>query len=341
MKLNDIAEKLGCTLRGDGNTEITGVSGIKEAGPGQLTFVSNPRYAAKARTTRASAVIVAPEFAELPAPTLRAQDPYLTFARAIEFFYAAPRIPPGIDPLARISQRARIGPDACIGPFVVIEDDTEIGRNCVIYPFVYIGPEVTIGSHFRAYAHVSVREHSRIGNDVTLYDGARVGTDGFGYAKQADGSYYKIAQSGIVVLEDGVEIGANAAVDRATVGETRIRRGAKIDNLVQVGHASDIGENTILCAQVGLAGSTRIGRDCVMAGQVGIAGHLEIGDGVFANAQSGIPNCVDSGQHISGSPAFESRAWLKTCAILKRLPELLKRIETLEKALSEKNSVKR
>ena len=158
---------------------------------------------------------------------------------------------------------------------------------------------------------------------------------------KVDGSYYKIAQSGIVILEDGVEIGANATVDRATVGETRIRRGAKIDNLVQVGHASDIGENTILCAQVGLAGSTRIGRDCVMAGQVGIAGHLEIGDGVFANAQSGIPNCIESGQHISGSPAFDTRAWLKTCAIIKRLPELLKRIVTLEKALTEKNSVKR
>ncbi|MCI0429433.1 MAG: UDP-3-O-(3-hydroxymyristoyl)glucosamine N-acyltransferase [Rhodospirillales bacterium] len=336
MKLSDIAEKLGCALRGDGNTEITGVSGIKEAGPGQLTFVANPRYASEARTTRAGAVIVGPKFAELRAPTLRAQDPYLTFARAIELFYTAPRIPPGIDPLAHVSPRARIGPDPCIGPFVVIEDDTEIGRHCVIYPFVYIGPEVRIGSHFRAYAHVSVREHSRIGDHVTLYDGARVGTDGFGYAKQADGSYYKIAQSGSVVLEDGVEIGANATVDRATVGETRIRRGVKIDNLVQVGHASDIGENSILCAQVGLAGSTRIGRNCVMAGQVGIAGHLEIGDGVVAAAQSGIPNSVEPGQRIAGSPAFESRAWLKTCAVMKRLPELLKRIETLERALGEK-----
>jgi len=230
-----------------------------------------------------------------------------------------------------LREKARIGTGASIGPYVVIEDDVRIGENCTLYPFVHISHGARIGDNFKAYPHVSVREFCQIWNNVILQDGVKVGTDGFGYAKKDDGSYYKIVQSGIVVLEDDVEVGANATIDRATIGETRIRRGVKIDNLVQVGHASDVGENTLLCAQVGLAGSSKIGRSVILTGQVGVAGHLEIGDRVVATAQSGIPNSIEADKVVSGYPAIENKLWLKCSAIFKRLPELLKRIEALEK----------
>lgn len=332
MKLSEIAGRLDCVLKGDGNLEITGILGIEEAGPGHITFVSNPKYASRARTAQASAVIVSPDFPDLPGATLRHENPYLAFARAIEFFYTAPEPPRGIDAAARVSPKATIGEGASIGPYVVIEDDVLIGKNCTIRPFVHISKGARIGDNFKAYAHVSVREFCVLGNNVTLQDGAKIGSDGFGYAKQKDGAYYKIVQSGIVVLEDDVEVGANAAIDRATIGETRVRRGAKIDNLVQIGHSSDVGENTLLCAQVGLGGSSKIGRDVILTGQVGVAGHLEIGDRVVATAQTGIPNSVEPDKVISGYPAIENRLWLKSSAVFKRLPELLKRIEALEKA---------
>ena len=332
MKLNEIAARLDCVLKGDGNVEINRVIGIEQAEPGDLTFVSNPKYVSRARTTGASGVIVAPDFPDIPAATLRHPNPYLTFAHAIELFYQAPQQMPGIDPSARIAATAKIGEDASIGPFVVIDDDVEIGDYCTIYPFVHICCGTRIGDYFKAYAHVSVREFCEIGNNVILQDGAKIGGDGFGYARQDDGSYYKILQSGTVVLEDDVEVGANATIDRATIGETRIRRGTKIDNLVQVGHSSDVGENTLLCAQVGLGGSSKIGRDVILTGQVGVAGHLEIGDRVIATAQTGIPNSVDSDTVISGYPAIENKLWLKSSAVFKRLPELLKRIEALEKS---------
>lgn len=333
MKLSYIAEQLGCELRGDGNLEIRGLAGIEEAQPGDLTFISNPKYVAKVKTTAASAVIVSTDFQEIPAATLRTANPYLAFAHAIELFYEAPSPPSGIDSAARIAPTAKIGPNASIAPYAVIEDGVEIGSNCVLYPFVHIGRGVRIGDNFKAYAHVSVREFCRIGNNVILQDGAKIGTDGYGYARQDDGSWYKIVQSGIVILEDDVEFGANATIDRATIGETRVRRGAKIDNLVQIGHACQVGENSLLCAQVGLAGSTKVGRNVILAGQVGAAGHLEIGEGTTVTAQTGIPNSLEPGKVYSGYPAIENKVWLKSSAVFKRLPELLKRIEALEKKL--------
>ncbi len=331
MKLSDIAERLASELRGDGDIEIIAVVGIEDAGPGHITFVSNPKYAAKARTTQASAIIVSPDFPDLPIATIRNPNPYLTFARAIELFYKPPEVTVGVDETARIADSARIGHGASIGPFVVIENDVVIGQNATIHPFVHIARGTHIGDHFKAYSHCSVREFCRIGNNVILQDGAKIGTDGYGYAKKSDGSYYKIVQSGIVVLEDDVEVGANATIDRATIGETRVRRGTKIDNLVQIGHASDVGENTLLCAQVGLAGSSKIGRDVVLAGQVGVAGHLTIGDRAVATAQTGIPGDVAAGTVVSGYPAIDNRMWLKSSAVFKRLPELLKRLDALEK----------
>jgi UDP-3-O-[3-hydroxymyristoyl] glucosamine N-acyltransferase len=333
VRLSEIAARLDCALNGDGAVEITGVLGIDEAVAGHLTFVSNAKYAAKARTTKASAVIVSSDFPDISTATLRTSNPYLAFARAVELFYEAPKPAPGIDSAARIATSAKIGEGASIGPYVTIEDDVRIGTNCTIYPFVHICRGASVGDNFRAYAHVTVREFCVIGNNVILQDGAKIGTDGFGYAKKEDGSYYKIVQSGIVILEDDVEVGANATIDRGTIGETRVRRGAKIDNLVQVGHASDVGENTLLCAQVGLAGSSKIGRDVILTGQVGVAGHLEIGDRVIATAQTGIANSIEPDKIISGSPAIDNQLWLKGSAVFKRLPELLKRIEALEKKL--------
>jgi UDP-3-O-[3-hydroxymyristoyl] glucosamine N-acyltransferase len=331
MKLSDIAARLDCVLKGDGNVEIMSVVGIDEAGPHHLTFVSNAKYAAKARTTKAGAVIVSTDFPEIPTSTLRSSNPYLSFARAVGLFYEPPAADRGIDSGARIAPSAAIGEGASIGPYVVIEDDVQIGKNCTLYPFVHICRGAVIGNNFKAYSHVTVREFCVIGNNVILQDGAKIGTDGFGYARKDDGSYYKIVQSGIVVLEDDVEVAANATVDRATIGETRVRRGAKIDNLVQVGHASDVGEDTLLCAQVGLAGSSKIGRSVILTGQVGVAGHLEIGDRVIATAQTGIPNSIEPDKVVSGYPAIDNKLWLKSSAVFKRLPELLKRIEALEK----------
>jgi UDP-3-O-[3-hydroxymyristoyl] glucosamine N-acyltransferase len=331
VKLTDIAERLNCTLQGDGQLEITGVAGIDDADSGHLTFVSNPKYAAKAKTTKAAAVIVANDFPEIGPATLRSSNPYLTFAQAVELFYQPPQPSRSIDPAARVAASAKIGEGASIAPYVVIEDDVEIGKNCTLYPFVHIARGARIGDNFKAYANVSVREFCVIGNGVILQDGVRIGTDGYGYAKKADGSYYKIVQSGIVVLEDDVEVGANSTIDRATIGETRIRRGAKIDNLVQVGHASEVGDNSLLCAQVGLAGSSKIGKSVILTGQVGVAGHLEIGDGVVVTAQSGIGHDIEPGSIVSGSPSMDNKIWLRSTVLFRRLPELLKRIEALEK----------
>jgi UDP-3-O-[3-hydroxymyristoyl] glucosamine N-acyltransferase len=332
MKLSKMATALECALTGDGDVEIHGVAGIEEAQAGHVTFVSNPKYASKAKSTAASAVIVTQGFPEIPAATLRTSNPYLAFAKAVEFFYQVPNREVGINASASIAASAKIGPGASIGPFVVIEDDVEIGAGCILYPFVHIYRGARIGDNFKAYAHVSVREFCRVGHRVILQDGVKIGTDGYGYAKQDDGSYYKIVQSGIVVLEDDVEVGANATIDRGTFGETRIRRGAKIDNLVQVGHACDVGENSLLCAQVGLAGSSKVGRNVILTGQVGVAGHLEIGDGAIVYAQSGVGQDVEAGKVVGGSPSMDGKLWIRTTALIRRLPELLKRIEALEKA---------
>jgi UDP-3-O-[3-hydroxymyristoyl] glucosamine N-acyltransferase len=327
MKLSKIAATLGARLAGD-DVEITGVAGIEEAAPGQLTFVANPKYAAAARTTRASAVIVRDDFPAIAAATLRCRNPYLTFARAIELFYHPPRYPIGIHSTSVVHPSAKIGKHASIGPYAVVEEDVEIGSHCVLLPHVVIYRGARIGDNFFAHAHAVVREYCRLGDNVILQNGAVIGADGFGFAKQDDGRWQKIVQSGPAVLEDDVEVQANACVDRASVGETRIRRGAKIDNLVQVGHASEVGEHTLLCAQVGLAGSTVVGDHVILAGQVGVAGHCRLGDGVIATAQSGIPSDVEAGKTVSGYPAIDNRQWLRCVAVFNKLPELSKAVRT-------------
>ncbi len=329
MKLGKIASTLGARLEGDAELEIAGVAGIEEAGPGHITFVSNPKYAAAARTTKASAVIVADDFPALAASTLRTKNPYLVFARAIELFYQPPRYAPGIHPSAVVHASARIGRSASIGAYVVIAEDVEIGDDCVLLPHVVIYRGARMGRNFFAHAHAVVREHCRLGDNVILQNGAVVGADGFGFAKDDAGHWQKIVQSGAAVIEDDVEIQANACVDRASIGETRIARGAKVDNLVQVGHGSSVGTDTLLCAQVGLAGSTEVGKNVILAGQVGVAGHCRIGDGAVATAQSGIPSDVEDGKTVSGYPAIDNRDWLRSVVVFNKLPELAKTVRQL------------
>jgi UDP-3-O-[3-hydroxymyristoyl] glucosamine N-acyltransferase len=342
MKLSKLAELLGARLEGE-DAEITGVGGVEEAGPGQITFVANPKYAAAVKRTRAAAVIVSEEFPALERPTLRCGNPYLAFARAIESFYQPPHYPAGVHASAVIHKSARIGKNASIGPYVVIDEDVVMGDNCVLLAHVVIYRGARIGDHFFAHAHAVVREHCRLGDHVTLQNGAVVGADGFGFAKDESGTWHKIVQSGPAVLEDKVEVQANACVDRASVGETRVAQGAKIDNLVQVGHGSKVGENTLLCAQVGLAGSTQVGRDVILAGQVGVAGHCTVGDGVIATAQSGIPNDVAAGSVVSGYPAIDNRQWLRCAALFQRLPELARTLRSLAagKAAGGEDTVRR
>ncbi|HEX3105345.1 MAG TPA: UDP-3-O-(3-hydroxymyristoyl)glucosamine N-acyltransferase [Terriglobales bacterium] len=331
MKLSEINRRLGTRLEnGTPDTEINGVAGIESAGPGQITFIANPKYAAAARTTKASAVIVAEDFPALSTPMLRSKNPYLDFARALEFFYQPPRYTPGVHPTAVVHASAKIGDGAHIGPYVVIQDGVKIGENAVLLAHVVVYRGVKIGNNFLAHAHAVVREFCQIGDNVILQNGVVVGGDGFGFAKDAAGHWHKIVQSGPTVIEDDVEIQANACIDRASVGETRIARGAKIDNLVQVGHGSRVGEDTLLCAQAGLAGSTDVGKNVILAGQVGVAGHCKIGDGAVATAQSGIPNDVAAGAIVSGYPAIDNKLWLRCVTVFNRLPELARLLRKRE-----------
>jgi UDP-3-O-[3-hydroxymyristoyl] glucosamine N-acyltransferase len=339
MKLSEVAQKLGCRLEGSPDIEIGAVAGIEHAQAGQITFLANRRYFPLLKTTRASAVLVEEGIALTrdpslpPLAALRTANPYLAFAHAIELFYQPPRYAPAIHPTAIIAKTARIGEGAHVGPYCFVDEEVEIGRNAVLHSSVTIYRGAKIGDDFFAHAHVVVREFCRIGHRAILQNGAIIGGDGFGFAKQKDGNWYKMQQPGPAVLEDDVEVQANACVDRATVGETRIGRGAKLDDLVLVGHASRVGANTLLCGQVGLAGSTRIGSNCILAGQVGTAGHLTVGDGSVLTAQSGVPNDVPPQSLYSGYPAVENREWLKTVAALNRLPDLQRRVRELESEL--------
>lgn len=340
MKLSALAEKLSCRLEGDPFDEITGIAGMDHAVPGQVTFLANRRYFPLLRSTRATAIFVEegirierdPGLSPLAA--LRSNNPYLAFARAIELFYQPPAYPPGIHPTAVIAKAARVGANAHIGPYCFVDENVSIGAHAVLHSFVSIYQGAKIGDHFFAHAHSVVREHCQIGNRVILQNGVIIGADGLGFAKLKDGSWYKMSQSGPAVLEDDVEIQANACIDRASVGETRIARGVKIDNLTQVGHGSMVGEHTLLCAQAGLAGSTVIGKNVIVAGQAGIAGHCNVGDGVIITAQSGTHGDIPAGTMVSGSPAFDHKQWLRAVNAFVKLPEMARTLKKLAAAKS-------
>jgi UDP-3-O-[3-hydroxymyristoyl] glucosamine N-acyltransferase len=334
MILRELADRLGCTLRGDGAVEVVRVAGIDDSGPGDLTFVANSKYARRLATTRASAVIVSPE-TQTALPSLLSANPYLAFAQAVALLHPAAAPPPGVHPTAVVDPTAELGEGVHVGSLAVVGARARVGARTVVHPHAVLYADVTIGRDCLIHSGVQVREGCRLGDRVIVQNGAVIGADGFGFARDEEGRYHKILQRGIVVIEDDVEVGALCAIDRAALGETRIGRGTKIDNLVQVGHSVTIGRDTVLAGQVGIAGSTRVGDRVTLAGQVGVAGHLTIGDGVVATAQTGIPNSVEAGQIVSGYPAIDNRDWLKASAVFARLPELQRRVRELEKRLRE------
>ena len=333
MKLRELAAALGCTVQCakecDADVEITGVRGIEDAGPGHVTFLSNPKFASKLKTTRASAVIAGQAVGEIP--SLISTNPYLDFARALELFYQPPRPKPGIHSSAAIAGSARIGDGASIGPFVAVGENVVIGRGAVLHPHVVIYEGAQIGDDFTAHSHSVVREYCRIGDRVILQNGVVVGGDGFGFAKDDGGKHHKIVQSGVTIVEDDVEIQSLTSVDRATFGETRVRRGAKIDSLVQIGHNCVVGEDNIICSQTGLAGSSILEKNVLLAGQVGISGHLTIHEGAIVYAQSGIGGDVKANSRVSGSPAFDASEWLRAITAFQKLPEILRNVRELRK----------
>jgi UDP-3-O-[3-hydroxymyristoyl] glucosamine N-acyltransferase len=333
MKLSEIADALGCHLTGSGDLDITGVAGMEQAGPAELTFLANPKYAHKVKDSRAGAILAATAPPQIPC--LISANPYVDFARALQLFYQPPQPAPGISPLASIAPTAIIGENASIGPFVSIGDNVTIGRDAVLHPHVVIYHGARIGDAFLAHSHAVVREFCEIGNRVILQNNVVIGGDGYGFAKRADGTHFKIVQSGRTILEDDVEVQSLTSIDRASIGETRVKRGAKIDSLVQVGHGCVVGEDNIICSQTGLAGSTILGKNVLLAGQVGVSGHLTIHDNAVIYAQSGIGHDVAPGHVMSGSPAFEAREWLRAITAFPKMPDLIKTMRQLEKRVAE------
>jgi UDP-3-O-[3-hydroxymyristoyl] glucosamine N-acyltransferase len=321
-------------VHGDGELAITGVAGMEQAGPNQLTFLANPKYVHKVKNTRAGAILVTAPL-DLPIASVVSANPYLDFARALELFYAPPKPAAGIHPLAFVDETAEVGENASIGPFAYVARNVRIGKNATIHPHVVIYEGAQIGDDFYAHSHAAVREFCRVGSRVILQNNVVVGGDGYGFAKRADGTHYKIVQSGVTVIEDDVEIQSLSSIDRATMGETRVKRGAKIDSLVQVGHACVVGEDNIICAQTGLAGSSILEKNVLLAGQVGISGHLTIHDNCVVYAQSGIGGDLPAGSVVSGSPAFDSKEWLRAITAFQRLPEILRTVRQLERRVQE------
>jgi UDP-3-O-[3-hydroxymyristoyl] glucosamine N-acyltransferase len=335
VKLRELAERLDCRLEGDGDIDIVGVAGIQDAGPGEVTFLANSKYEKLLSATRASAVIARDNAPAGPCATLRARDPYLAFARAVGLFAPSWRPAAGVHPLAAIADDARLGSDVAVGAFVAVGPGASIGDRSVVFPNVTIGPGAQIGRDCVIHSNVAIRERVAIGDRVILQNGVVVGSDGYGFVRRGDGTHEKIPQVATVVIEDDVELGANTTVDRPAVGETRIKAGTKLDNLVQIGHGVTIGRNVLMAAQVGIAGSTAVDDDVVFGGQVGVGGHLTIGRGAMAVGQSGVTNSLEPGAMVAGYPAIDNREWRKASVIFRRLPELKRRIERLEALVAE------
>jgi len=333
VTLGELAERLECRLEGDGTVEIVRVAGIQHAQPGDLTFLANPKYESALARTRASAVLLRDDAPPAPCATLRTRDPYLAFARAVGLFAPAWRPASGVHPMAAVASDARLGLNVSIGAFVAVGEGASVGDNTVVFPNVTIGPGAQVGRDCVIHSNVAIRERVIIGNRVILQNGVVIGSDGYGFVRRGDGTHEKIPQIATVVIEDEVELGANTTVDRPAVGETRIRSGTKIDNLVQIGHGVSVGRNVLLAAQVGIAGSTEVEDDVIFGGQVGVGGHLSIGRGAVAVGQSGVTNSLEPGSMVAGYPAIDSREWRKASVLFRRLPELKRRIEELEARL--------
>jgi UDP-3-O-[3-hydroxymyristoyl] glucosamine N-acyltransferase len=335
LTVRELAQLLGCPFEGAGETRICGVSSLEQGREGDLVFFSEPRLRRQLEETGASAAIVPPGESFRRIPVLISENPHLSFIRAVEVFFHPYRPQPGIHPSAQISPSAKIGQDAAIGALCVIGDDVEVGDGTIIFPLVAIYPRVKIGKQAVIHSLVSIREDVRVGDRVIIHNGVVVGSDGFGYLELADGSRRKIPQKGTVVIEDDVEIGANTAIDRAALGETVIRRGVKIDNLVQIAHNVEIGENAVLAGQTGIAGSSKIGRGAILGGQVGVADHVAIGDKVIAAAKTGVTKDVPAGAFIAGTPHLDVRDWRKVWVLLPQLYDFMKDMKKLRAKVEE------
>ena len=345
-KLKELAEFVGGTVVGDGEVEISGVASIDEAEAGQITFIAHPKYLRKLGETRASAIIVSKEVAANDKSLICTANPQLAFIKILTLFFAKPYQSKGIDPNARISPTAQLVKDLTIYPFVYIGDRCQIEDHVTLYPGVYVGEDSIIGEDSILHPNVTLYSGSIIGKRVILHSGVVIGADGFGYVKDGKKNV-KIPQVGKVIIEDDVEVGANSTIDRAALGTTIIRRGVKIDNLVQVAHGVEIGEDSIIVAQVGIAGSTKIGKNVILAGQVGVIDHLEIGDNVIVGSQSGVGQNLPSGQVFTGTPAMPHREWLRMVTTFPKLPGMKKiltdievRLKKIEEAISQKEKEK-
>lgn len=331
--LKELAEYLNGTVRGDGTCRVNGLAPLEAAGADKITFLANPKYAAKVAETGAGAVLMAPGGESYGRNVIEVANPYLAFARLLTLFYVRPHPPRGVLPEACIGVGVSLGEDISIYPGAIVGDNVTLGDRCVVHPGAVIYAGVTIGDDTTIHANAVVRERCRIGRRCVIQPGAVIGSDGFGYAP--DGSrYYPIPQIGIVVLEDDVEIGANTCIDRAALEVTLVRRGTKLDNLVQVAHNCQIGEDCMIVSQVGISGSTRIGNHVTLAGQVGVAGHLSIGDNVIVGAQSGVPGSLPANAGYSGTPVLPHKEWLKSMAVVANLPALKKTVSALEKRIA-------
>ena len=332
-----IAGYLGGEVAGDPKATVSTFAKIEEAKPGALAFLANPKYEHHLYTTQATVVIVNKSFtpsAPVAATMIRVEDAYSCFAKLLELYAANKPQKKGISPLAAIHETAEVGEDAYVGEYAVIGEGVRTGKNCKIYPQVYLGDRVVLGDGVTLYPGVKIYDECRIGDRVTIHAGSVIGADGFGFAPDEKGEYHKIPQIGNVRIEDDVEIGANTCIDRATMGSTVVRRGVKLDNLIQVGHNVTIGENTVAASQVGIAGSSKVGAGCMMGGQVGIAGHLTIGDGVKLASKSGISNSVPDGETYMGSPAMPGIKYHRSYAVFRNLPDLSAQVRRLEKELA-------
>jgi UDP-3-O-[3-hydroxymyristoyl] glucosamine N-acyltransferase len=332
--VTELAEYLGGVVHGNGETRISGLGALETAGPEALTFLANPKYAAKVAETSAGALLMAPGGERYGRTAIEVANPYLGFAKLLTLFYTAPHQPLGVLPGAVISHTAVIGEGSSIYPGAVIGANVTIGKRSVIHPGAVLYDNVSIGEECVIHATAVIRERCRIGNRCIIQPGAVIGSDGFGYAPDGRG-YYRIPQIGIVVLEDDVEIGANSCIDRAAIDITRISRGTKLDNLVQIAHNCQIGEDCMIVSQVGISGSTKIGNHVTLAGQVGVAGHLSIGDNVLVGAQAGVPSSLAANAAYSGTPCMPHKEWLKSSIVAPRLPEMKKSISALEKRIAE------
>lgn len=338
MKLSELAELTKARSESsDGDIEIIGAAGLDQAEPGQVTFLSNPRYTPKIAATAASAIFVAEdvEVTRADLAVLRAKDPYLAFTRALIAFHPQTAAESAIHDSAVIDETATIGVECFVGPNAVVGKNSRIGGRVRIHANATIYENVTIGDECEIHSGVAIRENTIVGNRVIIHNNAVIGCDGFGFAKDEERHWLKIPQVGRVVIEDDVEIGAGTTIDKSSTDETRIKRGAKIDNLVQIGHSCTVGEDSLLCAQVGLAGSSHIGNRVILAGQAGVAGHNTLGDDVVLTAKSATSHDVPAGKMISGIPAFDNRDWLRSIAAFRRLGEMARTLRGLEKRLDE------